>query len=141
MSAPSGRDKRLCEMFDSYCKSVQDNTAKYLQRKGGVRAQREEIVNPDAMIDLYSHEDEYSSHRFMIFADELSCEINSELLYNAFLSMPVSQRKVLILDFWKGWKDQKIAEYLEVSVRTVYNLRQRAYRTIRRFHDHMEQRL
>lgn len=141
MSAPSDREKRLCEMFDSYCKSVQDNTAKYLRRKGGVRVQHEDIVDPDAMIYLLPHEDEYSSHRFMVFADELSCEINNELLYNAFLSMPVSQRKVLILNFWKGWKDQKIAEYLEVSVRTVYNLRQRAYRTIRRVYDHMGQRL
>ena len=35
MSTPTDRDKRLFQMFDSYCKSVQDNTAKYLRRKGG----------------------------------------------------------------------------------------------------------
>ena len=141
MSAPTDRDKRLCQMFDSYCKSVQDNTAKYLRRKGGIRAQREEIIDIDTLIDLLPYEDDYSSHRFMVFADELSCEINSELLYNAFLSMPLNQRKVLILDFWKGWGDQKIAEYLEVSVRTVYNLRQRAYRTIQLLNDQKKQRL
>ncbi len=65
-------------MFDSYCKSVQDNTAKYLRRKGGIRAQREEIIDIDTLIDLLPYEDEYPSHRFMVFADALSCKINSE---------------------------------------------------------------
>ena len=51
MSAPIDRDKRLCQMFDSYCKSVQDNTARYLRRKGGIRTQREEIIDIDTMID------------------------------------------------------------------------------------------
>lgn len=128
-------------MFDSYCKSVQDNTVKYLRRKGGIRAQREETIDIDTLIDLLPYEDDYSSHKFMIFADELSCEINSELLYNAFLSMPVNQRKVLILDFWHNWKDKQISEYLEVTLRTVYNLRQRAYRTIQLLNDQEKQRL
>lgn len=141
MSTPTDRDARLCQMFDSYCKSVQDNTAKYLRRKGGIRTQREETIDIDTLIDLLPYEDDYSSHKFMVFADELFSEINSELLYNAFLSMPVNQRKVLILDFWKGWGDQKIAEYLEVSVRTVYNLRQRAYQKIRLLNDQKKQRL
>jgi len=52
MSTPTDRDKRLCQMFDSYCKSVQDNTAKYLRRKGGIRVQREEIIDIDTLIDL-----------------------------------------------------------------------------------------
>jgi DNA-directed RNA polymerase specialized sigma24 family protein len=57
------------------------------------------------------------------------------------MSMPEKQRKVLILDFWHDWKDKQIAEYLEVTLRMVYNLRQRAYRTIRRFHDEKGQEL
>lgn len=31
MSTPSDREKRLCEMFDSYCKSVLGNTSKYMK--------------------------------------------------------------------------------------------------------------
>ncbi|APM37943.1 hypothetical protein [Clostridium kluyveri] len=84
MSAPTDREKRLCQMFDSYCKPVQDNTDKYLRCKGGIPAQREEIIDIDTMIDLLPYEDEYASHRFMIFADELSCEISDELLYKSF---------------------------------------------------------
>lgn len=141
MSTPSEREKRLCEMFDSYCKSVLDNTSKYLLRKTGTRAQREEIHDPDAMIDLFPQEDEYPSNRFIVFADELTCEVHSETVYKALMSMPEKQRKVLILDFWHDWQDKQIAEYLEVTLRTVYNLRQRAYRTIRRFHDEKGQEL
>jgi len=141
MSAPSDREKRLCEMFDSYCKSAQDNTSKYLLRKMATRAQREEIHDPDVMIGLFPQEDEYPSHRFIVFADELTCVVSNEIIYKALMSMPEKQRKVLILDFWHDWKDKQIAEYLEVTLRTVYNLRQRAYRTIQRFHDEKGQEL
>ena len=141
MSAPSDREKRLCEMFDSYCKSVQDNTSKYLLRKMTTRAQREGIYDPDTIIDLFPQEDEYPSDRFIVFADELTCVVSNEILYKALMSMPEKQRKVLILDFWHDWKDKQIAEYLEVTLRTVYNLRQRAYKTIQRFYDEKGQDL
>lgn len=141
MSAPTDRDKRLCQMFDSYCKSVQDNTGKYLRRKGGIRAQREEIIDIDTLIDLFPQEDEYPSDIFIVFADELTCMVSNEIVYKALMSMPEKQRKVLILDFWHDWKDKQIAEYLEVTLRTVYNLRQRAYKTIQRFYDEKGQEL
>ena len=141
MSTPTDRDKRLCQMFDSYFKSVQDNTGKYLMRKGSLRAQREEIVDSSALIDLLPQEDEYPSDRFIVFADELTCMVSNKILYEALMSMTEKQRKVLILGFWHDWKDKQIAEYLEVTLRTVYNLLQRAYRTIQRFDDEKGQEL
>lgn len=135
MSTPIDREKRLCQMFDSYCKSVLENTSKYLWRKAGLHSQREEIVDIAVIADLLPQRDNYPSHRFIIFADELSCEVENEFVYNAFMLMTDKERKVLILDFWKGWKDKQISEYLGVTVRTVYNLRQRAYKTIRRLYD------
>jgi hypothetical protein len=65
MSTPSDREKRLCEMFDSYCKSVLDNTSKYLLRKMATRAQREGIQDPNVIIDLLPQKDEYPSDRFI----------------------------------------------------------------------------
>lgn len=141
VSTPSDREKRLCEMFDSYCKSVQDNTSKYLLRKMATRAQREGSVDPDTFIDLIPQEDEYPSHSFIVFADELTCTVSDEIVYESLMSMPEKQRKVLILDFWHNWKDKQISEYLEVTLRTVYNLRQRAYKTIQRFYDEKGQEL
>ena len=93
MSAPSDREKRLFEMFDGYCKFALDNTSKYLLRKMGTRAQREEIHDTDVMIGLFSQEDEYPSHRFIVFADELTCMVSYEILYKAFMSMPEKQQR------------------------------------------------
>jgi DNA-directed RNA polymerase specialized sigma24 family protein len=111
MSTPSEREKRLCEMFDSYCKSVLGNTSKYLLRKMATHAQREEIHDPDVIIDLLPQKDEYPSDRFIVFADELTCEVHSETVYQALMSMPEKQRKVLILDFWHDWQDKQIQPY------------------------------
>lgn len=135
MSEPLSREERLCAMFDSYCKSVLDNTSKHLLRQMMKQAEREGVADSDAFTDTLSQEDEYPSDSFVIYAEELSCSVSSSTLYAAFLSMPLQQRKVLILDFWEMWKDKEIADYIGVSVRTVYNLRQRAYRTVKAFYE------
>ncbi|MHB8066007.1 MAG: hypothetical protein ACYDG2_25880 [Ruminiclostridium sp.] len=85
MSTPSGREKRLCERFDSYCKSVLGNTSKYLLRKMATRAQREGVHDPDVIIDLFIQKDEYPSVRFRVFADELTCEVHSETVYQVLM--------------------------------------------------------
>jgi len=48
--------------------------------------------------------------------------VSNGILYKALMSMPEEQRKVFILDFWHDWQDKQIAEYLEVILRTVYNI-------------------
>lgn len=135
MSEPLTREERLCAMFDSYCKSVLDNTSKHLRRQMMKQAEQDGIAVSDAFQDLLSREDDYPSDSFVIYADDLLCSVSSSTLNAAFLSMPLQQRKVLILDFWESWKDREIADYMGVSVRTVYNLRQRAYRTIKTFYE------
>lgn len=61
--------------------------------------------------------------------------VESETLYKALKSLPEKQRDVLLLDFWNNLTDGEIAERLEVTTRTVYNLRQRAYKAIRKFYE------
>ena len=56
-------------------------------------------------------------------------------MYKALLSLPEREQKVLLLDFWRDWTDREISRYMEVSTRTVYNLRQRAYRAIRQYYE------
>ncbi|MGI5854862.1 MAG: sigma factor-like helix-turn-helix DNA-binding protein [Candidatus Merdivicinus sp.] len=50
--------------------------------------------------------------------------------------MPEKQLNVLLFDFWYAWTDEEIAERMEVTTRTVYNLRQRAFKAIRKFYEH-----
>lgn len=71
----------------------------------------------------------------VILADELSCVVYSETLYKALCSLPEKQRKVLLFDFWYAWTDGEIADRMEVTTRTVYNLRQRAFKAIREFYE------
>ena len=71
----------------------------------------------------------------MLYAGGHSCVVESETLYKALLSLPENQRSVLLLDFWRDLADGEIAEELEVTTRTVYNLRQRAYKAIRKFYE------
>ena len=64
-----------------------------------------------------------------------SCVVHSETLYKALCSLPEKQRKVLLFDFWYAWTDREIAARMEVTTRTVYNLRQRAFKAIRKFYE------
>lgn len=136
MGAPSdNHEKRLVAMFDSFTKTVARNFSRNLKRAKENRDKHflEEPI--DCILELLSHEDRYPSDYFVFFADELSCVVYSETLYKALLSLPENQRKVLLLDFWYDLTDEEIAKRMEVTVRTVYNYRQRAFRAIRIFYE------
>lgn len=140
MSAPSNKAKRICAMFDSYCKTVLRNASRNLKRAQANR-EKKEFVGEEPMhylLDLIYHEDSYPSEQLVLYADKFSCVVYDETLYFALLSLPEQQRAVLLLDFWHDWTDEKIADYLEVTPRTVYNLRQRAFHSIRRTYEQEE---
>ena len=88
----------------------------------------------DYILELLGHRDTYSSDSFVLYADGQSCVVESETLYEALKSLPEKQRTVLLLDFWQEHTDEEIAKRLEVTTRTVYNLRQRAFKAIRNFY-------
>ena len=131
MSAPPEHEKRIIAMFDSFSKTVARNICRNLKRAKDNREKHFAEEPVDYILDILSHEDEYPSDHFVLYADELPCVVYSEALYNALCALPENQRKVLLLDFWGTLTDAEIAIKMEVSVRTVYNLRQRAFRTIR----------
>ena len=89
----------------------------------------------DYLLELLSHDDGYPSDHFVLYADELSCVVHSETLYKALCSLPEKQRKVLLFDFWYAWTEGEIAKRMEVTTRTVYNLRQRAFKAIKTFYE------
>ncbi len=135
MSAPSKYEKRLIAMFDSFSNTVARNFSRNLKRAEENRDKHYSEEPIDYLLDLLSHEDRYPSDHFVLYADELSCVVHSETLYKALLSLPEKQRKVLLFDFWYAWTDREIAARMEVTTRTVYNLRQRAYKAIRNYYE------
>lgn len=69
------------------------------------------------------------------YADGYPCVVEKELLYQAIQSLPENQRMVLLYDFRLDLTDKEIAVRMEVTVRTVYNLRQRAFNKIRTYYE------
>lgn len=135
MSAPSKYEKRIIAMFDSFSKTVARNFCRNLKRAKENRDKHFSEEPIDYILDLLSHEDRHPSDIFVLYADELSCVVHSETLYKALCSLSEKQRKVLLFDFWYAWTDEEIAKRMEVTTRTVYNLRQRAFKAIRTFNE------
>lgn len=137
MTPPSDRETVLCAMFESFCVATIRNYSRNLKRAMKNRQKHdgtgEESV--EYLIGLLSSEDRYASEQFVLDLDGLSCALESELLYNALLSLPDQERRVILYDFWYDCKDREISKKLEVTVRTVYNLRQRAFQKIRTYYE------
>ena len=134
MPSPSYED-RICAMFDSFSKTVSRNFIRNLDRAEGNRDKHFSDEPVDSLLETFGRRDEYPSESFVLYAGGYSCVVESETLYKALLSLTEKQRDVLLLDFWRDLTDGEIAEELEVTTRTVYNLRQRAYKAIRKFYE------
>ena len=82
MKSPSEHERRLIAMFDSFSKTVARNFSRNLKRAkdNAVKHYSEEPV--DYLLTLLSYEDRYPSDRFVLYADELSCVVHSETVYN-----------------------------------------------------------
>lgn len=134
MPSPSD-EKRICAMFDSFTKMVSRNYVRNLDRAEANRDKHYSDEPAEYILELLGRKDSYPSESFVLYAGGHSYTVESETLYKALLSLPEKQRSVLLLDFWRDLTDGEIAEELEVTTRTVYNLRQRAYKAIRKFHE------
>ena len=137
MTPPSDRERILCAMFESFCVAAIRNFGRNLRRamRNHQKYDGTGEVSVEYLIGLLSSEDVYASEQFVLDVDGLPCVLENELLYNALLSLPDSERKVILYDFWHDWKDKEISKILEVTVRTVYNLRQRAFKKIRTYYE------
>ena len=134
MMSPSDYEKRIVAMVDSFTKTVARNFSRNLKRAKANREKHFSDEPIDYLLELLSHDDRYPSDHFVLYADELPCVVHSEILYKALCSLPEKQRKVLLFDFWGAFPDGEIAARMEVTTRTVYNLRQRAFKVIREFY-------
>ena len=126
MMSPSD-EKRIVAMVDSFTKTVARNFSRNLKR-AKANAEKHYSDEPvDYLLELLSHDDRYPSDHFVLYADELSCVVHSETLYKA-LSAPCRRSNGRSYCLTSGMPDGEIAARMEVTTRTVYNLRQRHLR-------------
>ena len=137
MIPPSDREDILCAMFESFCITVIRNFGRNLKRAMKNRQKHDGAGKEpvEYFTGLLSTEDRYASEQFVLEVDGLPCVFENELLYNALQSLPDRERRVILYDFWYSWTDEEISKKLEVTVRTVYNCRQRAFKKIRTYYE------
>ena len=133
--APS--NKVNCLKFAKFCFEVIKNECKNIKRAAGTRKDYDVVGEEpeEYLIELLAHEDTYPAEHLTLTVGGKSCAVESEILYEALKSLPDEQREVILYDFWLELKDREIAERLEVTVRTVYNLRQRAFKRIKTYYE------
>lgn len=134
MPSPS-REKRICAMVDSYIKTVSRNYVRNLDRAEANRDKHFADEPVEYILEMLGRKDNYSSDTFVLYVDEYSCAVESEILYKALQSLLEKLRNVLLLDFWCDLTDEEISKRMEVTTRTVYNLRRRAYSKVREFYE------
>ena len=120
------------KIFDCFVKTVMRNEYR------DAAAEKKRIQNREAKPDLMNVpeiEGVYPSEHFILDNEKYPCLIASDWLYDAMLELPKTQRETLILEFWYGYGDQEIAAYFHVTLRTIYNWRQKAFTAIRKYYD------
>ncbi len=137
MTPPPDREIVLCKMFESFCVTAIRNYSRNLKRAMKNRQKHDSTgkESVEYLIGLLSSEDRYASEQFVLDVDGLPCVLENELLYNALLSLPDQERRVILYDFWYDCKDREISKKLEVTVLTVYNPRPRAFKNIRTYYE------
>lgn len=91
------------------------------------------------LLDSLTCEDNRSSEQYILYLDKCPCIIENELLYHTLESLKENQRTVLLMDFWLGLTDEEISKRMEVTRRTVYNLRIRAFSKIRKYYENTDE--
>lgn len=130
-------EKRLCAMFDFFCKTVIRNYSRNLKRDAVNQKKHLTTVPSSAKyLQCYSiHKDAYPSEQNVFYVKKQPFIIENETLYLALKSLPENQRNVLLLDYWLKLTDKEIAKRLEVTRRTVYNWRNSAFSKIREYYE------
>lgn len=130
-------EKRICAMFDSFCKKVIRNCSRNLKRAAANQRKYYSTgsISVQHLLNYFVIEDNYPSEQYLIYVEDHPCIIESELLYHALEDLKENHRNFLLMDYWLLMTDEEIAKKLEVTRRTVYNLRNRAFSKIRRYYE------
>jgi len=138
MSTPTN-DEKACKVaiFDSFSKTVMKNASRNIVQ-ARKQQQKKETVSTESMQYLFdSHyaKDTYPSEHLLEGGDGAVCLITTEWLYQVMVQLPEKQKEVLLLEYWYGLKGREIGEILNVSDRTVYDWKKKAFQAIREYYE------
>lgn len=131
------KEKQICEMFDSFCKTVIRNCSRNLKRAAANQRKHFSTgsISVQQLLSSLTIEDERPSDQYVIYVENYPCVIKNEILYYALNDLKEKQRNVILMDYWLSMTDEEISKRLEVTRCTVYNLRNRALSRIRRYYE------
>lgn len=139
MSTPSKDERFEMELaiFDSFSKTVMRNSCRNIVTAARKREYKEFIGTEEIqhMLKVQWQEDMYPSEHIISDKYGYTCIITTKWLYQAMLQLPEKQKEVLILEFWYGMMMFEIADELHISVRSVYNRKQKAFQYIRKYYE------
>mgnify|MGYP000874987071 FL=1 len=125
----------FCARFDSYCHTVLRNAIRNYTKHISIQEKYEFLAEcPETYVkkscmrrDVYE-----GDHLYVVYRNR-SYQLDNELLLQAMQSLQERELGVLILGFWLEWTDLKIAKELQVTDRTVRNIRSRAFEKIKKW--------
>ena len=137
MQASPEIEKRICAMFDSVCKIVIRNFSRNLKRAAANQRKHFSTgsISVQQLLNSLTIEDEPPSDQYVIYVENYFCVIKNEILYYALNDLKEKQRNVILMEYWLSMTDEEISKRLEVTRRTVYNLRNRVLSGIRRYYE------
>lgn len=125
-------DESIVEkQFDCFCKLVIKNTVLNHHKQAAYRNSHEKSFS-ELSINEFNSMQIFDNYDFENF-DVGGVRIESELLYNAILSLPEIKRKVIILRYFAGMTDSEIGNHLNLPRTTVQSIRYSTIKTLKRY--------
>lgn len=77
------KEKQICEMFDSFCKTVIRNCSRNLKRAAANQRKHFSTgsISVQQLLNSLTIEDEHPSDQYVIYVENYPCVIKNEILY------------------------------------------------------------
>lgn len=130
--AVEDNERLIIGLYDNYIKTVLKNRSRTLCHRYYKRMAHECLIDDFNKYFLNMGSIDEISDTNVIDIQGLHCEIHNENVYNALILLPTNQLIVIILWYWYGRCTREIAEYFEVTDRTIRNWHNQAILFLRK---------
>jgi len=126
-------EEKLQAIFDSYCKTVIRNASRNIHKHNKRQLKNEILVDfsSGGFLDEATQSQEFPSERLFVTYKAHSYPVKSLKLYEMLMQLSPKQLEVIVLKYWCKHTDQKAADLVGVTARTVRNRRTLALKKIR----------
>lgn len=130
------KDKeRVQKQFGAYCKRVIKNALIDYRRQ--INNERKRLVSfsdlSQSEINELICQDTYNVSLDCVSSSKFQVYVENELLHSALNTLRDKDCDIIILAYWLGMKDTEIAEQMNLSRRTVTDIRHRALKKLKSY--------